>query len=55
MSVLVTQSTGNLIVLYVIRRTKMSQRDELILRIKNLAITPEDYDDSTELIKLMDY
>lgn len=33
----------------------MSRKDELIARVKNLAVTPEDYSDSVELLKMMDY
>lgn len=33
----------------------MSRKDELIRKIKNLAITPEDYRAGKELLKLMDY
>lgn len=33
----------------------MSRKDELLMRIKNIAITPEDYKNSVELIKLMNY
>ena len=31
------------------------ERDELIIRIKNLAVTPEDYENGEELLKLMAY
>lgn len=33
----------------------MSEKDELIYKIKNLAIDPESYRNGDELIKLMDY
>lgn len=33
----------------------MSEKDELIYKIKNLAIDPESYRNGEELIKLMDY
>lgn len=33
----------------------MSEKDELIYKIKNLAIDPESYHNGDELIKLMDY
>lgn len=31
----------------------MSRKDELVKRIKNLAVTPADYEAGTELLKLM--
>lgn len=31
----------------------MSRKDELVRRIKNLAVTPSDYENGTELLKLM--
>lgn len=31
----------------------MSRKDELVRRIKNLAVTPEDYELGTELLKLL--
>lgn len=36
-------------------KIEMSERDILILKIKNLAIDPIDYANSKELLKLMDY
>ena len=33
----------------------MSEKDELIYKIKNLAIDPESYRNGDELIRLMDY
>lgn len=33
----------------------MTEKDELIKQIKNLAVTPSDYRNGTELIKLMDF
>lgn len=33
----------------------MSEKDELILRIKNLAVTPTEYRNGVELVKLMDH
>ena len=36
-------------------RIEMSEKDELIKKIKNLAVYPIDYSEGKELLKLMDY